>query len=189
MNTGTKLETDNLYLLPGSNARDNEPFLRMLRDDGDFRDFCGIDFSEKYLMEFNDYFERSDHEQCMYAIFTKDDDEYIGYVGFHSEENYEIEFYIARPYRKKGYCEEACKKVISLIFSDGISVDGKRFCVDKLYATTLAENTAVHGLLTKLGFKRDVPEDGGILIMEGFVDEDTDEFYGYCVSKYVIEKR
>ena len=24
--------------------------------------------------------------------------------------------------------------------------------------------------------------------MEGFVDKDTDEFFGYCVSKYVINK-
>ena len=187
MNTGIKLVTDNLYLVPGSNDRDNEPFLRMLREDGDFRDFCGIEFSEKYLLEFNDYFERSDHEQCMYSIFTKKN-EFIGYVGFHSEGDYEIEFYISRKQRRNGYCEEACRKVISLMFSEGLSVDGKQFCVDKLYATTLAENTAVHKLLTKLGFKRDVQEDGGILVMEGFVDKDTDEFFGYCVSKYVINK-
>ena len=31
-----------------------------------------------------------------------------------------------------------------------------------------------------------IPEDGAFLIMEGFVDEETDEFFGYCVAKYVI---
>ncbi len=46
----------------------------------------------------------------------------------------------------------------------------------------------MHRLLTKLEFKRDVPEDGGILVMEGFVDKDTDGFFGYWVSKYVIER-
>lgn len=188
MNTGTKLETDNLYLVPGRN-RDNEPFLRMLRDDGDFRNFCGIEFSEKYLMEFSNYFERSGHDQCMYSIFTKENDEFIGYVGFHSEGDYEIEFYISKPQRRKGYCEEACRKVIDLLFSEGLSIDGKQFCVDKLYATTLEDNVAVHGLLAKMGFKRDVPKDGGVLVMEGFVDKDTDEFFGHWVSKYVIEKR
>ena len=58
----------------------------------------------------------------------------------------------------------------------------------KLYASTLTDNTATISLLSKLGFKRYVPEDGLILIMEGFIDEESDEFLGYCVSKYVIEK-
>ena len=42
MNTGKDLETDRLFLLPGRDERDNEPFLRMLREEGNFRDFCGV---------------------------------------------------------------------------------------------------------------------------------------------------
>ena len=47
------------------------------------------------------------------------------YVGFYRELNgdYEIEFYIAKNYRRKGYCEEACKAVIKQIFGEGLSVD------------------------------------------------------------------
>ena len=48
MNTGKALETKRLVLVPGNNARDDEPFINMLRNDGNFRDFCGIEFSEKY---------------------------------------------------------------------------------------------------------------------------------------------
>ncbi len=190
MNTGIKIETEHLLLIPGSNARDNESFIRMLRNDGDFRDFCGIEFSERYLAEFRDYFERTGHEECIYSIFPKGTDEFIGYVGFHRERNsdYEIEFYISKSQRRKGYCEEACKAVMELIFSDGLSVDNNVLSVQKLYATTLAENIAVINLLSKLGFKRDIPKDGPVLVMEGFVDEETDEFFGYCVSRYVIEK-
>lgn len=190
MNTGIKIETEHLLLIPGSNARDNESFIRMLRNDGDFRDFCGIEFSERYLAEFRDYFERTGHEECIYSIFPKGTDEFIGYVGFHRERNsdYEIEFYISKSQRRKGYCEEACKAVMELIFSDGLSVDNNALSVQKLYATTLAENIAVINLLSKLGFKRDIPKDGPVLVMEGFVDEETDEFFGYCVSRYVIEK-
>lgn len=60
--------------------------------------------------------------------------------------------------------------------------------VQKLYATTLTENAAVINLLSKLGFRRDIPKDGPVLVMEGFVDEENDEFFGYCVSKFVMEK-
>lgn len=184
------IETERLLLIPGSNARDDAHFIHMLRNDGDFRDFCGIEFSEKYLAEFKNYFERTGHEECIYSIYPKGADEFIGYVGFHRERNsdYEIEFYISKSQRRKGYCKEACKAVMELIFSDGLSVDNNALCVQKLYATTLAENIAVINLLSKLGFKRDIPKDGPVLVMEGFVDEETDEFFGYCVSKYVIEK-
>lgn len=190
MNTGKKIETEHLLLIPGSNVRDDAPFIHMLRNDGDFRDFCGIEFSEKYLAEFKNYFERTGHEECIYSIFPKGTDEFIGYIGFHRERNskYEIEFYISKSQRRKGYCEEACKAVVDLIFSDGLSVDDNVLSVQKLYATTLAENIAVINLLSKLGFKRDIPKDGPVLVMEGFVDEETDELFGYCVSKYLIEK-
>ena len=77
---------------------------------------------------------------------------------------------------------------MDLIFSDGLSVDDNVLSVQKIYATTLAENIAVINLLSKLGFKRDIPKDCPVLVMEGFVDEETAEFFGYCVSKYVIER-
>ena len=52
MNTGVTIETEHLFLIPGSNARNDVPFIFMLRNDGDFRGFCGIEFREKYLAEF-----------------------------------------------------------------------------------------------------------------------------------------
>ena len=190
MNTGVTIETERLLLVPGNNARDDEPFILMLRNDGNFRDFCGIEFSEKYLADFRNYFERRGHGRCIYSIFPKNTNEFIGYVGFHREPNYdyEIEFYIKKSERRKGYCEEACKSVMNLFFSEGISIDNNKLSVKKLYASTLTDNAPAISLLLKLGFKRYIPEDGPILIMEGFVDEESDEFFGYYVSKYVIEK-
>ena len=34
MNTGEIIDTTNLILKPGNNNMDNEPFIKMLRDDG-----------------------------------------------------------------------------------------------------------------------------------------------------------
>ncbi len=191
MNTGFNIETDRLMLIPGSNARDDVPFIHMLRNDGNFLDFCGFEFSEKYLAEFKNYFERTGHEECIYSIFPKGSNEFIGYVGFRREHNsdYEIEFYISKPQRRNGYCEEACRAVIELIFSEGLLVDNKALSVQKLYATTLAENIAAVKLLSKLGFKRYIPRNGPILVMEGLADMETDELFGRRMSKYVIEKK
>ncbi len=43
MNTGGKITTERLILLPSRNGRDNAAFLKMLREDGDLRKFCGIE--------------------------------------------------------------------------------------------------------------------------------------------------
>lgn len=37
MNTGKIIETSRLYLIPGKNYRDDEAFIKMLRQDGNFR--------------------------------------------------------------------------------------------------------------------------------------------------------
>lgn len=88
MNTGREIETKRLKLLPGVNKRDSKPFLKMLREDGNFQEFCGVEFSEKNLSEFAAYFERTGHEECIYSIFQKDSmEKFIGYVGFHRELN------------------------------------------------------------------------------------------------------
>ena len=41
--------------------------------------------------------------------------------------------------------------------------------------------------MKKIGFHRDNPEDGPILVMQGFVDEDK-QIYIYPVTKLVVEK-
>ena len=52
--------------------RDSKPFLKMLREDGDFQGYCGVKFSEKNLSKFSTYFERTGQEECIYSIFQKD---------------------------------------------------------------------------------------------------------------------
>lgn len=189
MNTGDRLETERLLLFPGLNARDDKPFLKMLKEDGDFRIFCGVDLTERRLNQFANYFERSTVEECIYSVFRKEDpDGFIGYVGFHRELNYEIEFYISKFQRKKGYCTEAAEAVIKLLFSKGLSVDGNVVTVDKLYATTIAENISTIKLLEKLGFRRNITEDGPILVMNAFFDEEDGMFYKNRIVEYVLER-
>lgn len=60
--------------------------------------------------------------------------------------------FYSKNYRRKGYCEEACKAVIKQIFGEGLSVDHNQITVDRLYATTLAENTPTVELLKRLDF-------------------------------------
>ena len=161
----------------------------MLRDDGDFYIFCGVSPSEKHVMGFANYFERTDHELCTYSIFPKQQkDKFIGYVGVHREmeDEYEIEFYIAREYRRNGYCEEASRELMNQLFGDGVSANGKNLFVDKLYVTTQTENEPTISLLRKLGFRE--VEDGPVMVVLGNIFEKEDNFFAHEVVKLVLTK-
>lgn len=103
--------TEHLILLPGKNQRDNDFFKDMLHKDGDFRIYSGVASTEKNIQMFQNYFEVN--ESCFYAIFEKEHREhFIGYVGIgYQHQRFEAEFYISRPYRNRGYCTEALKRL------------------------------------------------------------------------------
>ena len=126
---------------------------------------------------------------CTYSIFPKQQkDKFIGYVGVHREmeDEYEIEFYIAREYRRNGYCEEASRELINQLFGDGVSANGKNLFVDKLYVTTQTENEPTISLLRKLGFRE--VEDGPIMVVLGNIFEKEDNFFAHEVVKLVLTK-
>lgn len=175
MNLVFPIETARLMLLPGQDTRDNIAFLQMLKNDGDFRQFCGVDYSEQNLLKFDSYLERD----LLYAIYRKDDlTELLGYIGL-GEQNgrYEIEFYIKRPERRKGYCTEALHALCKTAFAGKLATMNKRkeresLILDKIYATATAENLPTKSLLEKNGSLR--PNTSAIPVLMVCVDPATD---------------
>lgn len=186
MNTHAKLETQRLIMLPGDDNRDNDKLLKMLREDGDFRMFSGVSFSEENLLYFKDYFQREFN--CLFALYKKDlSEELLGYVGIalHPEERYEVEFYVAKQWRMLGYCTEALNELMRELANRGLSMNGQMVKIDKVYATTTVENTATNRVLEKTGFVRNV--EGPICVGLCFEDPITGEFYGNCINEYVFK--
>ena len=126
--------------------------------------------------------------RCSALFLKQQKDKFIGYVGVHREmeDEYEIEFYIAREYRRNGYCEEASRELINQLFGDGVSANGKNLFVDKLYVTTQTENEPTISLLRKLGFRE--VEDGPIMVVLGNIFEKEDNFFAHEVVKLVLTK-
>ena len=116
---------------------------------------------------------------------------FIGYVGFHRERgDYELEFYIGKEFRRKGFCKEACVEVINILFEEGISVDGKILVEEKLYATTLPNNTAANSLLENLGFRSNaISSEGAVLVAQGIYDEESDDFHAFPIKRCIITER
>ncbi|MCM1048530.1 MAG: GNAT family N-acetyltransferase [Clostridiales bacterium] len=187
-----ELKTKRLLLLPGDNERDNAPFLKMLRMDGDFRLFSGVDPMEKNILEFQNYFEKK--QCCLYAIFLKDrPEEMIGYAGisYRKEERTEAEFYISKYYRNNGYCTEALNKVCEEAFQGNLKwrdKKGKEVCpiINKLNATTISTNLAAVRVLEKCGFLKNTEI---AFCLQVFIDpDDEDVVYDNEVSEYERKK-
>ena len=80
-----EISTERLILRHSDQDRDGWKFLMMLEEEGDFRIFTGVEYSEKYRDDFLDYFEVTHGNRCYYSLFPKEDPEkFIGYAGFHT---------------------------------------------------------------------------------------------------------
>lgn len=185
-----ELRTERLLLVPANNARDDAPFLDMLGKDGDFRLFSGVEMTEKNLLAFHNYFERK--ACCYYAIFLKDyPEKMIGYVGisYRGQERTEAEFYVSKPYRNHGYCTEALHKVCEEAFLGNLkwrNEEGKEVCpaIDKLYATTIADNLATVKVLEKYGFSKNTEIAFGFQVL---IDPDNEDVvYNNEISEYEL---
>lgn len=189
MNMKNQIETERLILLPGENARDNDAFLIMLKQDGDFRLFSGVDYSDLNLSGFDGYLERD----FLYAVYRKNEpNELLGYVGIALQhERYEAEFYMKKSERQKGYCEEALKALCRTAFAGNlVRSDEKekrdRLFLNEIYATTIDENVPAKKLLQKSGFA--VSNTGAKLIFQIMCNPVTGRMYENHIAEYVLEK-
>lgn len=136
------LETERLLILKSKNSRDLNTLKKHLKEDGDFSIFTGLSDEEQNISLFD--LEESDVDY--YSLYLKNTSIMIGYVGFSKvdEQTIEIEFYIFRDERKKGFCKESCIKLIEYIFNEGQS--------NAITATVTHDNNAALCFLKSVGF-------------------------------------
>lgn len=184
------IKTPNLILKPSDQARDIEPFLNMLRRDGNFQLFTGAKCTEEELKGFSRYFERSYSKKC-FSVFEREDPEhFIGYVGVHREFRFagskiEIEFYISKDYRNKGYATEAGRALLYQLMEGNLGDHGEKFETGQVFAKTLSRNSASIRVLKKLGFEK-INEDYAAFLSE-FVDWQDSENCQELVSEYCLD--
>lgn len=181
--------TERLLLRRGDNSRDNDPFLHMLKADGDFRAFSGAELTDRSLANFENYFEHPG--SCYYAVFLKNDAyrEMIGYAGFSlHHERIEAEFYISKSHRGNGYCTEALKKLLEEAFKGNLrwkneSEEKIPLLAQTIYATTIDTNAPAVRALEKCGFIKN-PDMG--VCFQFLIDPETDDTYANTIAEYVL---
>lgn len=121
-----EIKTRHLILWRGTEY-EVDAFMKMLRDEGDFELFTGIEYSEAGMKEFEECFKWRHQNYTpgkRFFIFRKEDlDHIIGYVDIQieckwpdSKVKIELEIYISAKFRRKGYGSEVAREMLWQLF-------------------------------------------------------------------------
>lgn len=140
LNRNVDIRSERLILKPATEQKMLSIYRRHLKEDGDFTLYTGLKLTGKNLKMF--YLNRP---YC-FAICEAESGKMVGMVGLHhyDEERRmaEPEWYIFKPYRRKGYGREAVTALARQAF------DGKLFELrEKLMMDTFTEHYAVIDLI------------------------------------------
>ena len=140
------LQVEDIKLYQITTEAMNEKYKSILREDGDFENYYG-------MQEKEEIYEIIDLRKPLYFSIFKDDI-FIGYIGFSEEERVlEPEIYIYKPYRNKGYGSKILSAVIEYIVKNGLTNEDKeKVDIHKFKASVLKRNYYSQKMLETCGF-------------------------------------
>lgn len=182
---------DDIMLSPMSNNNYIETqFKYELKKNNEFELYYGVKESEER------YKEISLNRPLFWGVFAnKEEERYykerIGYIGLNYDDNdFDIEIYIFKEFRRKGYAKKVLKKVIEYLKAGQIKIYDdeqqlvKALTPSKIQAIVREENIASRKLLESCGFKT---AEGFVISMMMFNDEISNEDEAiYCIE-YVYD--
>lgn len=181
------IETKRLLLKTAYTERDGEAFLRMMKEEGACQSLFGIPLSDDIEEKLYHYFDTDD---CLFAIFEKAADaEMIGYIGVsYRNGSYEVEFYLSKPFRNRGYCTEALVLLVDLYFEGKLALTEDKEHPEELnflYGSFLTENKATQRVLEKCGFGKNPQRE---ILNELFYNPKTEEVISMSMRELAITK-
>lgn len=155
----------------------DERILEEIRFAGEYEFYFGV----KETPEFSKMF--TINRPLFYAVYQKEDDALIGYVGLHDTmDYYEPEIYIFKKSRGQGYGTEALRALLGAAWRGIIKLNNKAdasgaSCIE---ATVRKENLASQRMLEKVGFQQ------GYIGFGMSAEEESDDFIS--ILGYVLHK-
>lgn len=184
--------TEDIWLFPfyghGAHAYE-ELYKNELRKNGEFEQYYGVrECDERYSLI-------NLKQPLFWGIMVKNNGDhrsnFVGYIGFTmSGEDLDIEVYIFKEYRRKGYGKVALKcladfaKEGRLKVFESDSQEIKPFIPEKIEATVRKDNMPSRALVESCGFKLD--EAGCAVLMHVLDDDFSNSEFLNCV-KYIYE--
>lgn len=157
-----------------------------IHNSGEFEFYFGVRETPGRLSEI------SINRELFYSIYEEKSSNLLGYLGFTEIENaLEVEIYIFKEYRKRGYATEALSCILRKIFASELFVEREsireRIKTERIVSTVRRENIASQKMMEKLGFKRNENIAIGFSLMVN--PEDENEMSFFEIVEYVLEKK
>lgn len=141
-----KIETERLVIEPAFIVDKSKEFAKAIYEAGEFEWYFGLEETNERLKEI------SIKRKGYYNIFDKMKN-FIGYLGFYRQDgDYEIEIYILKEYRRKGYAEESLKVMLGEAFEGNI-IGTRKEDFTRIVSSVRKENLPSRMLLEKCGFE------------------------------------
>ena len=179
--------TQRLLLEPAICDDSSRELAEAIHKAGEFEWYFGVTETPERLREL------SIKRKLFYNIFDSDRN-FIGYVGFHKDEQwYEVEIYIIKKYRRRGYAKESLTAILLEAFNGRIEgVTEVEF--GKVTASVRKENHASRALMESCGFQQN-KEIGLSLLFPTDNEEDEEQELGkfidlvhYFITKEMFEE-
>lgn len=171
-----------------------EDYKEALKKAEDFDQYYGVEATE-------DLYDEIDLKRPLfYSIQMKGKN--IGYIGFRGENNdLELEIYIFKPYRNKGYGTRVLKKFIDIAFTEGLvkkwrektenpppvySLKKETVFPEQLVSTVRVENEYSRKMMLACGFQENREPAAEFIL---FIDDKTSAAGYVEVSEFVIRKQ
>lgn len=165
-----------------------EKFIKELKDNDEFENYYGIKETQEKIDFLMQNLNLCQPLYWTIQVLNNTKYESIGYIGFNIQDrDFDIEIYIFKKYRNKGYGKAVLKTLVKFAFEGRLKVyDTKKrimnpFIPKSIKATVRKENEISQALMKSCGFRRS--EDGPIGLM--MIPDDNDEVEFIDTIEYI----
>ncbi|MBP3622425.1 MAG: GNAT family N-acetyltransferase [Lachnospiraceae bacterium] len=177
-----RFETERLIMESAHIVDKSKDIANAIHKAGEFEWFYGIKETKERLEMI------SINCKCFYNIFDREG-KFLGYVGFSPEgEDYEVEIYIIKKYRRRGYATECLNRMIREAFLGSIEdIQDKNFT--KIVSSVRKENIPSCALMEKCGFENSKAVADLCVLFHMMPDEEPDKMGApifmkhYCITR------
>lgn len=175
-----RIETERLIIESTFVVDKSKELMHAIHEADEFEWYFGVEETEQRLME------ASIRRKWFYNIFDRERN-FVGYLGFHRDgDDYEIEIYIIKEFRQRGYARESLKAMMREAFAGNV-MDTSKEDITRIVSSVRKENMPSRALMESCGFEpnKDVA-DFCILFQVSLDDDQLGEpifLAHYCITR------
>lgn len=163
-----RIKTKRLIIEPASAVDKSRKLAAAIHEADEFEWYYGIEETEERLAQIDI------NRKRFYNIFDLDNN-FVGYVGFSEEEDdYEVEIYILKEFRRKGYGKESLMAMLKEAFEGNIA-DTVKEDFPRIISSVKIENHPSRALMESCGFQENKEMGDFCILFRIPTDEDEDD--------------